>query len=209
MCSFDIIENGNICLNCKQSGILRQRTCDVELKKYCVTLLEKFGALSYTRRTLEELDTEARAEVAKHGGNSLLEDILDTFFEWKLWTDKNKPVQWGSFLPQVMSIMFMCRWELIYICYCYIRGLLKPWQKTVGNVWKIIYAALAFFNSAYSMQYLLLYIILFMLNNMHISQKDMLWIYTVICFLSWRVLKAIFKKHHGLSEFISLVSQLL
>ena len=93
LCSCDIIENVNIILNCKQSGILRQRTRDVELKKNCVTLLEKFGSLSYTRRTLEELDTEARAEVAKHGGNSLLEDILDTLLEWKLWTDKNKPVQ--------------------------------------------------------------------------------------------------------------------
>jgi geranylgeranyl diphosphate synthase type 3 len=62
------------------------------LKKYCVTLLEKFGSLSFTRRTLEELDAEARAEVAKHGGNPLLEDILDKLLEWKMWTHENKPV---------------------------------------------------------------------------------------------------------------------
>jgi hypothetical protein len=36
----------------------------VELKKYCVTLLEKFGSLSYTTHTLEELDAEARADIA-------------------------------------------------------------------------------------------------------------------------------------------------
>jgi geranylgeranyl diphosphate synthase type 3 len=65
----------------------------VELKKYCVTLLERFGSLSYTRRTLEELDTEARAEVVKHGGNSLLEDILNELLDWKKWTHENKPVQ--------------------------------------------------------------------------------------------------------------------
>jgi len=80
----------NICLNCNQSGILQQRTHDEELKKYCVTLLEKFGALSYTRHTLEELDVEARAEVAKLGGNPLLEDLLDEMLDWK-WNscDKN------------------------------------------------------------------------------------------------------------------------
>jgi geranylgeranyl diphosphate synthase type 3 len=61
----------------------------VELKKYCDILLKMFGSLNYTRRTLEELDTEARAEVAKHGGNSLLEDILNEQFGWKCWTHEN------------------------------------------------------------------------------------------------------------------------
>ena len=70
-------------LNCNQSGILRQRTRDEELKKYCVTLLEKFGSLSYTRRTLEELDAELRAEVAKLGGNPMIEDFLDEQLDWK------------------------------------------------------------------------------------------------------------------------------
>jgi len=62
----------------------------LELKKYCVTLLEKFGSLSYTRQTLEELDAEARAEVAKLGGNPMLEDVLDEVQTWKRETgDKN------------------------------------------------------------------------------------------------------------------------
>jgi geranylgeranyl diphosphate synthase type 3 len=64
----------------------------VELKKYCVTLLEKSGSLSYTRHALEELDAEARAEVAKHGGNPMLKDILDKMLEWKRCTDENKPM---------------------------------------------------------------------------------------------------------------------
>ena len=77
-------------LNCNQSGILQQRTRDVELKKYCLTLLEKFGSLKYTRHTLEELDAEVRAEVAKLGGNPLLEEFLDELLDWKRDTgDKN------------------------------------------------------------------------------------------------------------------------
>jgi hypothetical protein len=79
----DIMENLNMSLNFHQSGILRQRTEDVELKKYCVTLLEKFGSLSYARNTLEELDAELRAEIAKLGGNPVLEDILNEMLVWK------------------------------------------------------------------------------------------------------------------------------
>jgi geranylgeranyl diphosphate synthase type 3 len=60
----------------------------VELKKYCVNLLEDFGSLSYTRRTLEELDAEARAEVAKLGGNPQVEDVLDDLMSWKRDTDE-------------------------------------------------------------------------------------------------------------------------
>ena len=79
----------NIVLNCKHSDILRQRTRDVEVKKYCITLLEKFGAFSYTRKTLEELDAEARAKVAKFGGNPLLEEVLDELLNWKRTEEKD------------------------------------------------------------------------------------------------------------------------
>jgi geranylgeranyl diphosphate synthase type 3 len=65
----------------------------LELKKYCLTLLEKFGSLSYTRRTLEELDAELRAEVAKLGGNPLLEDVLDEMLDWKRGIDAKNPEQ--------------------------------------------------------------------------------------------------------------------
>ena len=63
----------------------------MELKKYCVTLLEKFGSLIYTRLTMEKLDAEARVEIDKLGGNSLLENFLDKLLDWKWETgDKNK-----------------------------------------------------------------------------------------------------------------------
>jgi len=51
-----------------------------------------FGSLSYMRHTFEELDTEARTGVAKHGGKPILEDILDKILERKWWTEGNKPV---------------------------------------------------------------------------------------------------------------------
>jgi geranylgeranyl diphosphate synthase type 3 len=63
----------------------------VALKKYCLTLLEKFGSLSYTRRKLEELDAEARAEVANLGGNPILVEILDEMMDWKKSTVENHP----------------------------------------------------------------------------------------------------------------------
>nr|CAD7447757.1 unnamed protein product [Timema bartmani]CAD7458252.1 unnamed protein product [Timema tahoe] len=64
-------------------NILRQRTRDLELKRYCITLLERFGSFAYTRNILQELDTDAREEIAKLGGNPLLEDILDQLLNWK------------------------------------------------------------------------------------------------------------------------------
>lgn len=47
----------------KSTDILRQRTHDIEVKKYCITLLEKLGSFQYTRKVLDQLDAEARAEV--------------------------------------------------------------------------------------------------------------------------------------------------
>jgi geranylgeranyl diphosphate synthase type 3 len=47
--------------------------------------------LSYTRQILEELDDEAVAEVAKLGGNPMLEFMLDKMLEWKRWAEENKP----------------------------------------------------------------------------------------------------------------------
>jgi geranylgeranyl diphosphate synthase type 3 len=81
------MEQWNMNLNCNQSGILQQRTQDVELKKCCVSLLEKFGSLCYTRQTLEELNAELKTEVAKHGGNPLLVDFLDELLQWREWAD--------------------------------------------------------------------------------------------------------------------------
>jgi geranylgeranyl diphosphate synthase type 3 len=56
-----------------------------------MTLLEKFGSLSYTRHILEELDAEARAETAKLGGNPMLENVLNQMLDWKKGRDDKNP----------------------------------------------------------------------------------------------------------------------
>ena len=39
-------------------SILRQRTTDVDVKKYCVDLLEKKGSFEYTKANLVQLEKE-------------------------------------------------------------------------------------------------------------------------------------------------------
>ncbi|XP_032511354.1 terpene synthase-like [Danaus plexippus] len=63
--------------------ILRKRTSDIKLKKYCLSLLEKAGSLQYTRDRLVELDREARAEMTRLGYNPLMEKVLDGLNSWK------------------------------------------------------------------------------------------------------------------------------
>ncbi|XP_052740716.1 terpene synthase [Bicyclus anynana] len=64
-------------------NILRQRTQDNELKKHCVSLLEKAGSLQYTRDMLQDLDRTLRAEVVRLGGNPAMEAVLDELMTWK------------------------------------------------------------------------------------------------------------------------------
>lgn len=63
--------------------ILRQRTHDIEVKKYCISLLEKLGSFQYTRKVLETLDVEARSEVTRLGGNPYMDRLLNKLLSWK------------------------------------------------------------------------------------------------------------------------------
>jgi hypothetical protein len=84
----------------------------MELKKYFLTLLENFGSFRYTRHTLEELDAELRAEVAKLGGNPMLEDFLDELLDWKLCTDEKHQEKLGScFVMSNFSIFLLWLFE--------------------------------------------------------------------------------------------------
>ncbi|KAJ8951201.1 hypothetical protein NQ314_007702 [Rhamnusium bicolor] len=58
--------------------ILRQRTKETEVKKYCVSLLEKYGSFEYTRQTLNELEKNAKQELEKLGGNPYMEEFLNS-----------------------------------------------------------------------------------------------------------------------------------
>ncbi|XP_043252458.1 geranylgeranyl pyrophosphate synthase-like [Colletes gigas] len=63
--------------------ILRRRTKDITVKRYCVKLLEEFGSFAYTRNVLEDLDKQARKEIERLGGNPLFEEILDKLMDLK------------------------------------------------------------------------------------------------------------------------------
>lgn len=63
--------------------ILRQRTRDNEVKKYCISLLEKYGSFKYTCDKLRLLDSQAREEVRRLGGNMYMEKVLDELLTWK------------------------------------------------------------------------------------------------------------------------------
>lgn len=72
--------------------ILRQRTHDIEVKKYCISLLEKLGSFQYTRKVLEALDVEARAEVGLKSKSLSLAILLKCggfFFgvRWLVWEE--------------------------------------------------------------------------------------------------------------------------
>ncbi|XP_061377707.1 terpene synthase-like [Danaus plexippus] len=58
-------------------SIIRQRTRDLELKKLCLSLLEKSGGMQYTRDLLMKIDKELRTELASFGGNPILEEVLN------------------------------------------------------------------------------------------------------------------------------------
>ncbi|XP_050520101.1 terpene synthase isoform X1 [Daktulosphaira vitifoliae] len=63
-------------------NILRQRTKNIEVKKYCVKLLNNYGSFEHTRKVLTQLDNDARKEVEQLGGNPLMLKILDELLTW-------------------------------------------------------------------------------------------------------------------------------
>ncbi|XP_048842985.1 geranylgeranyl pyrophosphate synthase isoform X2 [Brienomyrus brachyistius] len=58
-------------------NILRQRTENVDVKRYCVDYLEKVGSFAYTRQTLKELEDEAYRLIKEMGGNPELESLVE------------------------------------------------------------------------------------------------------------------------------------
>ncbi|KAI8797200.1 geranylgeranyl pyrophosphate synthase [Biomphalaria glabrata] len=57
-------------------SILRQRTTDNDVKKYCVQYLEKVGSFDYTRKVLAELESELLQNIESLGGNPYLKAIV-------------------------------------------------------------------------------------------------------------------------------------
>ncbi|XP_060067019.1 geranylgeranyl pyrophosphate synthase-like [Ylistrum balloti] len=58
-------------------SILRQRTSDNDVKKYCVEVLEKLGSFDYTKKVLEELEERLLALIEDQGGNPILVSLIN------------------------------------------------------------------------------------------------------------------------------------
>ncbi|CAH1375953.1 unnamed protein product [Tenebrio molitor] len=58
-------------------NILKQRTTSYELKKYFVSILEKYGSFDYTLEVLNKLKNEAVQEVERLGGNPYIDNVVE------------------------------------------------------------------------------------------------------------------------------------
>ena len=67
--------------------ILRQRTQDVDVKKYAIKLLEDAGSFEYTRGQMRSLDEKIRTEIEKLNGNDLLRRVMDDLKNWDTTKD--------------------------------------------------------------------------------------------------------------------------
>ncbi|BFZ18010.1 hypothetical protein BsWGS_21049 [Bradybaena similaris] len=57
-------------------SILRQRTVDNDVKKYCVDYLEKIGSFEYTRKVLQDLEEQLLKEISALGDNPYLTALV-------------------------------------------------------------------------------------------------------------------------------------
>ena len=62
--------------------ILRQRTQDVGVKKFCIGLLEQAGSFEYTKTVMRELDSEICREIERLGGNSVISKVMTELRDW-------------------------------------------------------------------------------------------------------------------------------
>ena len=64
------------------NNILRQRTQDIDVKKYAIKILEDAGSFRYTRDQMRLLDNKIRAEIGKLNGNDVLLRVMDDLRNW-------------------------------------------------------------------------------------------------------------------------------
>ncbi|XP_077999037.1 geranylgeranyl pyrophosphate synthase-like isoform X2 [Glandiceps talaboti] len=58
-------------------SILKQRTTDNDIKKYCIDFLDKVGSFEYTKKTLDDLEQQCRDLIKEMGGNPYLIAFID------------------------------------------------------------------------------------------------------------------------------------
>ncbi|KAL5509033.1 hypothetical protein EMCRGX_G004314 [Ephydatia muelleri] len=74
--SFLIIHGIRADRSSKLLNILRQRTTDLDIKKYFLQCLEETGSFEYTRKVLLDLEQRCLSEIQKLGGNQPLEELI-------------------------------------------------------------------------------------------------------------------------------------
>ena len=57
--------------------ILRQRTHNVEVKKFCISLIEAAGSFEYTKKVMADLDRDICTEVERLGGNLIISKVME------------------------------------------------------------------------------------------------------------------------------------
>jgi len=62
--------------------ILRQRTQDVEVKKFCISLIDDAGSFDYTKKVLSELDGKIMQEIDRLGGNEIISKVMKELKDW-------------------------------------------------------------------------------------------------------------------------------
>ncbi|CAI4228015.1 unnamed protein product [Auanema sp. JU1783] len=62
-------------------NILRQRTTSVDVKQYCIKLMEERGSFRYTVERLNNLSEQINNELVSLGGNRKLEDVMSLLQE--------------------------------------------------------------------------------------------------------------------------------
>ncbi|KHJ77769.1 hypothetical protein OESDEN_22611, partial [Oesophagostomum dentatum] len=58
-------------------NILRQRTEDVEVKKYCINVIKERNSFDHTLTKLRKISEQIRAEISALGGNTKLAEVMD------------------------------------------------------------------------------------------------------------------------------------
>ena len=71
-------------------NILRQRTQEIDVKRYAIKLLEDAGSFEYTRNQMRLLDTKILEEIEKLNGNDLLKTVMNELRNWDTTKDDVK-----------------------------------------------------------------------------------------------------------------------
>ena len=59
-------------------NIVSQKPAAVEVKQYALEIIQRTGTFEYVKEFLTKKEEEARREIASLGGNTLLENVIDS-----------------------------------------------------------------------------------------------------------------------------------